>query len=133
MKKLPFLLIALFAVMTANAQQKGYVCTGNHVNIRTGAGTNHPVMDEKLGRKRQLSKGDVVLYHGQKKNGFCLVTGPLEWGGDEREGWVSQQFLRPVTLCPTCMGTKDENIAKVDIDLATCRKCKGKGYIKTGH
>ena len=130
MKKLAFLLIALLAVMTANAQEKGYVCTGNNVNIRTGAGVKYPVMDDGSGHKRQMSKGDVVLYRGQKKNGFCLVIGPLEWGGDEREGWVSQKYLRPVTLCPTCGGTKDENIAKVDIELVTCRKCKGKGYIK---
>ena len=116
--------------MTANAQEKGYVCTGNNVNIRTGAGVKYPVMDDGSGHKRQMSKGDVVLYRGQKKNGFCLVIGPLEWGGDEREGWVSQKYLRPVTLCPTCGGTKDENIAKVDIELVTCRKCKGKGYIK---
>jgi hypothetical protein len=132
MKKMTFLFIALLAVMTSNAQQKGYVCTGNHVNIRTGAGVNYPVMDEELGCKRQLSKGDVLLDCGQKNNGFCLVSGPLEWGGDEREGWVSQRYLRPVTLCPTCGGTKNENIAKVDIDLVTCRKCKGKGYIKSG-
>lgn len=130
MKKLAFLLIALLAVMAANAQEKGYVCTGNNVNIRTGAGVKYPVMDDGSGHKRQMSKGDVVLYRGQKKNGFCLVIGPLEWGGDEREGWVSQKYLRPVTLCPTCGGTKDENIAKVDIELVTCRKCKGKGYIK---
>ena len=130
MKKLAFLLIALLAVMAANAQEKGYVCTGNNVNIRTGAGVKYPVMDDGNGHKRQMSKGDVVLYRGQKKNGFCLVIGPLEWGGDEREGWVSQKYLRPVTLCPTCGGTKDENIAEVDIELVTCRKCKGKGYIK---
>ena len=37
MKKLAFLLIALITVLTVNAQQKGYVCTGDHVNIRTGA------------------------------------------------------------------------------------------------
>ena len=133
MKKLAFLLMALLAVMTANAQQKGYVCTGNHVNIRTGAGVKYAVMDDGAGHKRQMSKGDVVMYCGQKKNGFCLVRGPLEWGGDEREGWVSQQYLRPVMLCPTCFGTKDENIAEVDIELVTCRKCKGKGYIKFGH
>ncbi len=133
MKKLASLLIALFAVITANAQQKGYVCTGNNVNIRTGAGVNYPVMDEGTGHKRQMSKGDVVLDRGNKKNGFCLVNGPLEWGGDERDGWVSQKYLRPVVICPTCGGTKNENIAKEDIELATCRKCKGKGYIKSGH
>ena len=130
MKKLTFLLMALLAVLTVNAQQKGYVCTGDHVNIRTGAGVKYPVMDEELGHKRQLSKGDVVLDSGQKKNGFCYVNGPLEWGGDERYGWVSQRYLRPVIICPTCGATKDENIAEVDIELVTCSRCKGKGYIK---
>ncbi|MBR3101486.1 MAG: hypothetical protein IKH19_07015 [Muribaculaceae bacterium] len=132
MNKLIFSLIAILTIMTANAQQKGYVCTGNHVNIRTGAGTNYPVMDRGDGHRRQMSKGDVVLDRGQKKNGFCLVNGPLEWGGDERDGWVSQKYLRPVIVCPTCGGTKDENIAEVDIELATCSKCNGKGYIKEG-
>lgn len=130
MKKLTFLLIAFLAVLTVNAQDKGFVCTGNNVNIRTGAGVKHPVMDEETGHKRQLFKGDVVRYCGEKKNGFCLVNGPLEWGGDERDGWVSQQYLRPVTLCPTCGGTKNENISPDEIDLVTCRRCKGKGYIK---
>lgn len=133
MKKLIFLLISFLTVMTANAQLKGYVCTGNHVNIRTGAGINHPVMDEELGHKRQLSKGDVVLDRGEKENGFCLINGPLEWGGDERDGWVSQQYLRPVTLCHICGGTKYDNVGKEDIYLVTCRKCRGKGYIKSGH
>ena len=128
MNKLSFFLIALLAVMTANAQQKGYVCTGNNVNIRTGAGVKFPVMDQDTDHKRQLSKGDVVLDRGQTKNGFCLVNGPLEWGGDERDGWVSQRYLRPVILCPACEGTKYENIASEDIELVSCRRCKGKGY-----
>ena len=131
MKKLTVLLIALLTVLTVNAQHDGYVCTGDHVNIRTGAGVKYLVMDEELGHKRQLSKGDVVFNCGQKKNGFCLVNGPLAWGGDERDGWVSQQYLRPVKLCPTCEGTKLENIAKEEIDLVTCRKCKGKGYLES--
>jgi hypothetical protein len=133
MKKLTFLLIALLTALTVNAQLKGYVCTGDHVNIRTGAGVKYPVMDEEFGHKRQLAKGDVVLDRGQQKNGFCLVNGPLQWGGDERDGWVSQQYLRPVTICPTCGGTKQENIATEDIDLATCHECNGKGYIKSSH
>jgi hypothetical protein len=130
MKKLTLLLIAILTIFTVNAQQKGYVCTGNHVNIRTGAGIKYPVMDDGAGHKRQMSKGDVLLDCGQKKNGFCLINGPQEWGGDERDGWVSQKYLRPVKVCPTCGGTKNENIGEIDIDLITCRKCKGKGYLK---
>ena len=55
MKKLTLLLIAILTIFTVNAQQKGYVCTGNHVNIRTGAGIKYPVMDDGAGHKRQMS------------------------------------------------------------------------------
>lgn len=131
MKRIVYITLLAFAVTGLKAQDAGYVCTGNHVNVRTGPGKNYPVYDDNgEGPKRQLSKGDVVANLGEKKNGFCLVSGKLEWGGDEREGWVSAQYLRPVTLCPKCFGTGDMNVAKVDIDLRTCNKCKGKGYIK---
>ena len=130
MKRLSFVLLLLFAAITVSAQHNGYVCTGNYVNVRTGPGKNYAVYDIETGHKRQLSKGDVVMNCGKKKNGFCLIQGPLEWGGDERDGWVSADYLRPVTLCPECNGYKDINIAEVDIDLDTCPKCNGKGYIK---
>ncbi len=130
MKRLPILLMSLFVMVTVNAQHNGFVCTGNNVNVRTGPGKKYAVYDVNIGRKRQLSKGDVVENRGKKKNGFCLIQGPLEWGGDERDGWVSAQYLRPVTLCPKCKGYKDINIAKVDIELDTCDKCNGKGYVK---
>ena len=100
MKRISVVLLLMIAALGANAQQKGYVCTGNYVNVRTGPGKNYEVYDR------------------------------LEWGGDERDGWVSAQYLRPVTLCPECGGYKLVNIAEVDIDLDTCKKCKGKGYIK---
>lgn len=132
MKKILLICMMLMTVITVKAQEKGFVCTGNNVNVRTGPGKNYPVYDVGKGTngKRQLFKGDVVRDCGQRKNGFCLVQGALEWGGDERDGWVSAQYLRPVILCKTCFGTGDENIGKVDIDLITCRKCKGKGYVK---
>jgi len=130
MKKLSTVLMLLFVMMTVNAQHKGFVCTGNNVNVRTGPGKNYSVYDNNTDHKRQLSKGDVVINCGKKKNGFYLIQGPLEWGGDERDGWVSAQYLRPVTLCPKCKGYKDINIAEIDIELATCDKCNGKGYVK---
>ena len=129
MKRIAIVLMMLFAVVAVNAQEKGYVCTGNYVNVRTGPGKNYAVYDIGTDHKRQLSKGDVVEYCGKKKNGFILIR-QLGWGEDERDGWVSAQYLRPVTLCPQCDGTKDENIGEIDIELITCRKCKGKGYIK---
>ncbi|MBP5387688.1 MAG: hypothetical protein J6Y97_09945 [Prevotella sp.] len=130
MKRIAIILMVLFAVIAVNAQNKGFVCTGNNVNVRTGPGKNYKVYDIGNGHKRQLFKGDVVANCGKKKNGFCLIQGPLEWGGDERDGWVSAQYLRPVTLCPECKGYKDVNVGEIDIDLATCPKCKGKGYVK---
>ena len=130
MKRLSTILILLLVVLTASAQHNGFVCTGNNVNVRTGPGKNYPVYDSNTDHKRQLSKGDVVSNKGKRKNGFCLIQGPLEWGGDERDGWVSAQYLRPVTLCPKCKGYKDINIAEIDIELATCDKCNGKGYVK---
>lgn len=133
MKRLLFVLMSLFFMLGVNAQKvqhDGFVCTGNNVNVRTGPGKNFAVYDVGDGHKRQLSKGDVVANCGKKENGFCLVQGPLEWGGDERDGWVSAQYLRPVTLCSKCFGTGNMNVGKVDIDLRTCNKCKGKGYVK---
>ena len=135
MKKIVWMCVLWFTAISINAQkaqQRGYVCTGNNVNVRTGPGKSYPIYDGGYGPggKRQLFKGDVVLDCGKKKNGFCLIIGALEWGGDERDGWVSAQYLRPVILCPVCDGTKSENISKDEIDLINCRNCKGKGFIK---
>ena len=125
------MLLLLLATAAVNAQHdKGFVCTGNNVNVRKGPGKSYAIYDVESGTKRQLFKGDVVSDLGKKKNGFYLISGPLEWGGDERDGWVSAQYLRPVILCDDCFGTGEKNAAEVDIDLITCPKCKGKGYIK---
>ncbi len=132
MKKIVLICMLLSAVLSVNAQQRGFVCTGNHVNVRTGPGKNYLVVGAEINPKYklQLMKGTVVTDEGKRRNGFCLIGQGLEWGGDERGGWVSAQYLRPVILCPTCGGSKNENIGEIDIDLITCRKCKGKGYIK---
>ena len=131
MKRFAIFIMLLMGAFTAYAQHNGFVCTGNNVNVRTGPGKNYPVYDynKETGYKRQIFKGDVVADEGKRKNGFCLISGPLEWGGDERDGWVSAQFLKPVTICPECGGTKNVNVAEVDISLETCKKCKGKGYL----
>ena len=130
MKKIALICMMLFAVVMANAQEMGFVCTGNNVNVRTGPGLNYEVYDVESGHKRQLFKGDIVQDCGRSKNGFRLIAGPREWGGDERDGWVSAKYLRPVIICPVCEGTKSENISKDEIDLIDCRRCKAKGYIR---
>ena len=95
MKRIVTICMLLLMVVAANAQEKGFVCTGNNVNVRKGPGLKYPVYDVEFGRKRQLMKGDVVSDCGKRKNGFLLVAGPLDWGGDERDGWVSANELRP--------------------------------------
>lgn len=133
MKKILLVCLMLLTIsITASAQDKGFVCTGNNVNIRKGPGKNYPVLENGAGTngKLQLFKGNVVTDYGKRKNGFCLVSAALEWGGDERQGWVSARYLRPVIVCKTCFGTGNENVGPVDINLVTCRKCKGKGYLK---
>ena len=132
MKKILLTGVLLLAALSVKAQERGFVCTGNHVNVRTGPGKNYPVVGTDVNPKDkvQLMKGTVVTDEGKRKNGFCLIGQGLEWGGDERGGWVSAQYLRPVILCPTCGGSKNENIGEKDIYLIDCRKCKGKEYIK---
>ena len=131
MKRIAIVFMMLFAVIAVNAQTKGFVCTGDNVNVRKGPGKNYPVDNWGIvGYKRQLMKGDVVENLGKSKNGFCLICGPLKYNGEASEGWVSAQYLRPVTLCPECIGTGVVNISEQEIDLENCKKCKGKGYVK---
>ena len=130
MRKTLLILFVLFIAQSIDAQKNGFVCTGNNVNVRKGPGKQYAIYDVEYGHKRQLMKGDIVANEGKRENGFCLISGPREWGGDERDGWVSSQYLRPVTICPRCDGTKSENIGKVDIDLIDCRGCHGKGYVR---
>ena len=97
MKKITLISLLLFVVMTCNARLKGFVCTVNNVNVRIGAGKSYLFFDAgNGGKKHQLFKGDVVQYSSKRKNGFILIQGPLEWGGDFRDGWVSDQYMCPV-------------------------------------
>ena len=78
MKKLVLICVLLSTVLSANAQKRGFVCTGNHVNVRTGPGKNYPVVgtDFNAKDKVQLMKGTVVTDEGKRKNGFCLSNMP---------------------------------------------------------
>lgn len=121
----------LLAVMTVNAQQRGFVCTGNHVNVRKGPGKNYGVVRQVAsdpGTKMQMLKGSIAVYLGKKRNGFKYVRFICNTVG-EFDGWVSAQYLRPVMICPRCKGFGEVQIGD---DLDNCPKCKGNGYTKKG-
>jgi len=126
MKRILIFLLIAMATMTANAQyRKGQrlVCTGSHVNVRTGPGKNYrvfmikescPICYGKGGRscwyckgnkaKYQLSKGfgndsdgiTYIEYLGKKRNGFLYVECGENVEGSGVTGWVSQDYLRPL-------------------------------------
>ena len=83
MKRLIFVLMSLFVMLTANAQHDGFVCTGNNVNVRTGPGKNYAIYDTGDGHKRQLSKGDG------KRMGSVLSKD--HWNGEETREMVGCQ------------------------------------------
>mgnify|MGYP002852418135 CR=1 FL=1 len=122
--------VVLTAVLAANAQRKGFICTGQTVNVRTGPGKNYPVAKEEFSMEKcQLDKGMVLRNLGKKKNGFCYVEISSAITEYYCKGWVSAQYLRPVTLCPKCDG---EGYTEVEGfgEGKECKRCKGKGYIK---
>lgn len=95
MKKLLLFMMCLVAIGIANAQQV-YESTGNNVNVRTGPGTNYPVMTKAGTRstKAQLFVGDRVTYSGVTKNNFMQVkSNDGKW---KSTGWVYSDYLRPV-------------------------------------
>ena len=111
-------------VVSANAQRRGYVCTGNNVNVRTGPGKNYSVVVYNSA-VTQMFKGCVAQNLGKKRNGFIYV-GFLDRSFLPSiipiKGWVSAQYLRAVTLCSKCDGW---GISGYD----ECSKCRGKGYL----
>ena len=129
MKRFVFLSLLLIAVLAVNAQsQKGYVCTGDNVNVRKGPGTNYPVLMSE-GAKLQLNKGEVVAYKGKKRNGFCYVhVTKIAFGSAffDYPGWVSAKYLREVTLCDECNGTG--YVGEIE-DMKPCGRCEQKGYV----
>ena len=70
MKRIVFICIMLFAVISAEAQNmRGFVSTGENVNVRKGPGMRYAVVEGE-GGKIQLVNGEVVIDKGKKKNGF---------------------------------------------------------------
>ena len=55
MKKMLLICLMLMTVLAVSAQERGYVCTGNNVNIRKGPGTNYAI-------DGRLDVGEKVLY-----------------------------------------------------------------------
>lgn len=129
MKRFVFLSLLLIAVLTVNAQsRKGFVCTGDNVNVRKGPGTNYPVLMSE-GAKLQLDKGEVVISKGKKRNGFCYVhVTKIAFGSAffDYPGWVSAKYLREVTLCDECNGTG--YVGEIE-DMKPCGRCEQKGYV----
>ena len=122
MKRILMTLLVVVIAMSANAQ-KGFVCTGNNVNLRKGPGNNYKVVvSDYTGERFILVKGAVLKDLGQKKNGFCKVSTFIHQQG-EYYGWVSAKYLKPVRLCSNC-----EGLGYVNNVFDTCTKCNGRGY-----
>ncbi len=129
MKRITILLMLLLTMAAASAQQRGFVCTGNHVNVRKGPGKNYGFVCEYKNdpaTKVQMNKGMVAVSLGKKRNGFCYVKVIYPTVG-EFNGWVSAQYLRPASICQRCKGIGEVQIGDY---LDNCPKCGGDGYLK---
>lgn len=129
MKRILLICMMLFTVMAVNAQtRKGFISTGDRVNVRKGPKKTYPVIIWE-GNKLQLDKGETVSDKGKRKNGFCYVNVCKVVFGSaifSYDGWVSAQYLRPVTLCPECDGLG--YVGDIE-DMTECPKCKSKGHL----
>ena len=129
MKRILLICLMLSAMLSANAQKQGYICTGQNVNVRTGPGKNYPLAKEDFSEEKcQLDKGQLVVYMGKKKNGFFYVDVSSMITEYHCRGWVSAQYLRPVKLCPACNGEGYTDIEGF-CEGKECRRCKTKGYL----
>ena len=130
MKRIVFICIMLFAVISAEAQNmRGFVSTGENVNVRKGPGMRYAVVEGE-GGKIQLFKGEVVIDKGKKKNGFCHIqVNRVDPGSAyfNYDGWVSARYLRAVKLCSECEGTG--YVGEIE-ELEECEKCQGKGFVE---
>lgn len=148
MKRTMFISFMLMSFGFVNAQNVGdaFVCTGDHVNVRTGPGTNYPVCTLSLAVfaesdgseyngetiKHQLDKGygtyeTHIEYLGKRQNGFLFVNCYEEAEGFGGEGWVSEKYLKP--LCPLCKGEPEQYGANGKV-IKRCSHCQGKGYVE---
>ena len=129
MKRIAMMIMLLMITLSVGAQNlKGFISTGQDVNVRKGPGMRYPVIDSEWG-KIQLDKGEVVCDMGKSKNGFRQVSvTKLIFGSvvNEYEGWVSSKYLRPVKVCSECYGTG--YVGEIE-DMKSCEKCKEKGHL----
>ena len=111
MKRILTVLIVLMGTLSIQSQTL-YRCTGDNVNVRTGPGMKYKVAyDDAFLEKVQLFKGEVVKSRGTARNGFIPITcvaGGTALGAYYFDGWVSAQYLKPLTR--------------------KCQVCKGRGY-----
>ncbi len=113
----------VLSIATAFAQLPNpktvYVVTGDHVNVRTGPGTNYPNTtwqgQGSGNRKVQVSTGEYLI-GGTERNGFIKVDSYDVY--QFFSGWISSQYVRKVPMCNNCSG-------RGFIDN-TCPKCHGR-------
>ena len=129
MRKIVMISMMLLMALAVNAQNiKGFISTGQNVNVRKGPGMNYPVIDTEWG-KIQLDKGEVVCDNGRTRNGFRKITvTKLIFGSvvNVYEGWVAAKYLSPVNVCPECYGTG--YVGEIE-DMKVCEMCHEKGYV----
>ena len=130
MKRITIILLAILSSITAMSQTRGYISTGQNVNVRTGPGKQYPLAKEEMsGEKCQLDKGMLVIDKGVSKNGFRKIYISSAIYEYFCEGWVSEQYLKPVRLCSKCKGEGYTDVEGFG-EGKECKQCRGNGYIK---
>ncbi|MBR6181485.1 MAG: hypothetical protein IKR05_11670 [Prevotella sp.] len=94
--------------------------TGNHVNVREGAGGKYAVNDAFC-MKGYLNKGDVVAGLPPAKNGFIQVYNLGGGNGSYNFGWVSAQYLKPA--CKACNKLSFNPIFNSSKYFPKCKVC----------
>lgn len=130
MKRLLLFSIMVLSSLTMIGQTRGFLSTGQNVNVRTGPGKQYALARDFMGgEKCQLTKGQLVIDKGESKNGFRHVYISNSYWEYHCEGWVSEQYLKPVRLCRNCKGEGYTDIEGFEVGNQ-CKRCRGKGYMK---
>lgn len=128
MKRIIIMMLLVLATISANAQI--YICTGDNVLVREGPGTNYPInggfnnyYQTKI-RYGRLCKGDIVSYHGQRKNGYMFVYNMGGGNGSYNCGWVSVKYFRQA--CRKCQNT--DWFSNLSQYVSACRTCGRRSF-----